>query len=184
MSTSQIPLFLNFSTRLSSISLFHFYSTFISNFVMEAACAASALVGLVFNCATAFKTCNDLRGKYKRADQTLQSITTEASTLQLCLNQLQHLMQRDPAALSSRWIVEPMLPQTFETVIESFQRMILSLLEELEKVTGRRTSSSDGCLVRSSKVKLLWNEAAMQGLLRQIHAHQQSLQFLLHILQM
>ncbi|KAH6666929.1 hypothetical protein B0J14DRAFT_192378 [Halenospora varia] len=151
---------------------------------MDAACAAAALVGLVFNCATAFKACNDLRGKYKNVDQTLQSIATEVSTLQLCLGQLQHLMQRDPAGLSSRWNVEPMLPQTFHTAIESFRKMILDLLRELEKIAGRRSSSSEIPLMRSSKFKFLWNEAAMQDLLSQIRAHQQSLQFLLHILQM
>ena len=151
---------------------------------MDAACAASALVGLVFSCATAFKTCNDLRGKYKNADQTLQYISTEVSTLQLCLGQLQHLMQRDPVALSSRWDVEPMLPQTFETAIESFRTMLSALLRELEKITGRKSSRSDIVLLRSSKVKLLWNEAVMQDLLTRIRAHQQSLQFLLHVLQM
>ncbi|KAH8682800.1 hypothetical protein BGZ60DRAFT_560573 [Tricladium varicosporioides] len=151
---------------------------------MDAACAAAALVGLVFNCATAFKACNDLRGKYKNVDQTLQSIATEVSTLQLCLGQLQHLMQRDPAGLSSRWNVEPMLPQTFHTAIESFRKMILDLLRELEKINGRRSSSSEILPMRRSKFKFLWNEATMQDLLSQIRAHQQSLQFLLHILQM
>jgi hypothetical protein len=151
---------------------------------MDAACAASALVGLLFNCATAIQQCNDLRGKYKAADRTLRSIATEGSTLRTSLLQLEHLMLRDPAALSSRWDIESMLPQTFETAIESFNTVLDVLLLEFEKFNGKAGLSSGSALTRGLKVKLLWNESAMQDVLVQLRAQQQSLQFLLTILQM
>jgi benzoyl-CoA reductase/2-hydroxyglutaryl-CoA dehydratase subunit BcrC/BadD/HgdB len=155
---------------------------------MDAVCAASALVGLLFNCATAVKQCNDLRGHYKAADRTLRSIATEASTLRTSTHQLQHLMQRDPAALSSRWDFESMLPQTFEAAIQAFNGVLDALLRELEKF---KSSSSDmarqfseSTLTRGLKIKLLWNESTMQDLLIQLRAQQQSLHFLLNVLHM
>jgi hypothetical protein len=77
---------------------------------MDAASAAAAIVGLVFNCVAAIKSCNDLLSKFRNADRTLRSMATEASTLRSALLQLQHLIMRDPAALSSRWDMESMLP--------------------------------------------------------------------------
>ncbi|KAE9378909.1 hypothetical protein N431DRAFT_450834 [Stipitochalara longipes BDJ] len=151
---------------------------------MDAACAASALVGLLFNCATAVKQCNDLRGNYKNADRTLRSIATEASTLRTSIHQLQHLMLRDPAALSTRWDMESMLPQTFETAIEAFNKVLEALFRELEKFDGKAGQSLGLTLTRGLKIKLLWNESAMQDILVQLRAQQQSLQFLLTILQM
>ena len=151
---------------------------------MDAACAASALVGLIFNCATAVQACNDLRGKYKSADQTLRSIATEGSTLGASLLQLQHMMLRDPAALASRWDVKSMLPQTFETAIESFAKVLDALLLKLKELDGSAGSSPGMTLTRSLKIKLLWNENSMRDMLIQLRGHQQSLQFLLTILQM
>jgi hypothetical protein len=151
---------------------------------MDAARAVSSITRLIFNCATAVQACNDLHGKYKNADQTLGSIATEGSTLQDSLLHLQHLMLHNPAALSSRWDVKSMLPQTFETAIESFAKVLAALHLELEKYNGKGGSSSGTALARSLKIKLLWNENAMQDVLVRLRAHQQSLQFLLAILQM
>ncbi|RDW58445.1 hypothetical protein BP5796_12375 [Coleophoma crateriformis] len=145
---------------------------------MDAACAASALVGLIFNCATAIKTCNDLRGRYKNIPSTLSSIETETSTLLSSLYQLQHLMQRDPIALSSIWDAQSMLPQTFEKAIEGFRQMVSTLLHDLERIKP----SSDIQVQWTFKLKFLWNEAPMQDLLSRIRAHQQSLQFLMSII--
>jgi hypothetical protein len=151
---------------------------------MDAARAVSSITRLIFNCATAVQACNDLHGKYKNADQTLGSIATEGSTLQDSLLHLQHLMLHNPAALSSRWDVKSMLPQTFETAIESFDKALAALHLELEKYSSKGGSSSGTALARSLKIKLLWNENAMQDVLVRLRAHQQSLQFLLAILQM
>jgi len=150
---------------------------------MEAIAAASAIVGLIFNCASAVKQCNDLRTKYRNASRTLQSVAMEGSTLRAALLQLNHLMLRDPAALSSRWDTESVLPQAFETAIDSFSLVLAALLRELEKIVGN--SPPAGLSVsRGSKTKLLWNESALQDLLAQLRAQQQSLQFLLVILRM
>ncbi len=153
---------------------------------MDAVCAASALVGLLFNCATAVKQCNDLRGHYKNADQTLRSIATEVSTLRSSIHQLQHLMQRDPAALSSRWDLKSMLPQTFEAAIQAFNNVLDALLLELAtfKFDDKAGQSLKLTLTRGLKIKLLWSESAMQDLLVQLRAQQQSLQFLLNVLHM
>lgn len=151
---------------------------------MDAACAASALVGLIFNCTMAVKTCNDLLGKYRNTPQTLSSIETEVSTLEASLLQLQHLMLRDRAALASRWDIQSLLPQTFETAIDSFKKMFSVLLADLDRINEKRRDSADSRISWGWKVKLLWNEAAMQDLLTRIRAHQQSLQFLMTILQM
>ena len=157
-------------------SLSHLYT-------MDAASAAAAIVGLVFNCATAIKSCNDLLGKFRNADRTLRSMATEASTLRSALLQLQHLMMLDPAALSSRWDMESMLPQTFETAIEGFRVMLAVLIRHLEGLTKKRKTLGSP-LTRGAKQKMVWNEAEMQDVLVQIRAQQQSLQFLLTILQM
>lgn len=97
-------------------------------------------------------------------------------------------MQRDPAALSSRWDFESMLPQTFEAAIQAFNGVLDALLRELEKF---KSSSSDmarqfseSTLTRGLKIKLLWNESTMQDLLIQLRAQQQSLHFLLNVLHM
>jgi hypothetical protein len=149
---------------------------------MDAASAAAAIVGLVFNCATAIKSCNDLRGKFRNADRTLRSMATEASTLRSALLQLQHLMMLDPAALS-RWDMESMLPQTFETAIEGFRVMLAVLIGHLDGLTKKRKAAGSP-LTRRAKGKMMWNEAEMQDVLVQIRAQQHSLQFLLTILQM
>jgi hypothetical protein len=150
---------------------------------MDAASAAAAMVGLVFNCATAIKTCNDLLGKFKNADRTLRSMVTEASTLRSALLQLHHLMMLDPAALSSRWDIESMLPQTFETAIDGFRDMLAVLIGHLEGLTRKRRAAGSP-LSRVAKVKVVWNEVEMQDILVQVRAQQHSLQFLLTILQM
>jgi hypothetical protein len=150
---------------------------------MDAASAAAAIVGLVFNCATAIKACNDLLGKFRNADRILRSMATEASTLRSALLQLQHLMMRDPVALSSRWDMESMLPQTFETAIEGFRDMLAVLIGHLEGLTRKRRAAGLQ-VTRVAKGKMLWNEAEMQDILVQVRAQQHSLQFLLTILQM
>jgi hypothetical protein len=151
---------------------------------MEAIAAASAISTLVFNCGTAVHACNTLRGKWKNADQALRSISTEGSTLKASLLQLSHLMAQDPAALSSRWDATPLLPQTFQSAIESFERVLNDLQKELRKLNGASGRSTSTMLTGTLKLKYMWNEEAMKDILVQLRCHQQSLQFLLTILQM
>lgn len=126
---------------------------------MEAICAVSAIASLIYNCGTVVKVCNDIRVKFKDADKTLRSIATETSVLQGSLHQLHHLMLRDPAALSSRWDVASMLPQTFELAIESFEKTLKELLVQLEKFKSddKASFTSGALLTRSLKIRLLWN---------------------------
>jgi hypothetical protein len=60
----------------TSIEIFHLllYSSIIA---MDVVSSAAAVVGLVFNFATAIKTCNDIRGRYKDADRTIESVRHE-----------------------------------------------------------------------------------------------------------
>ena len=62
--------------------------------------------------------------------------------------------------------------------------MLAALNHDLVRITGKKRASLGATFKQIWKVKLLWDEAAMQDLLVQIRGHQQSLQFLLTILQM
>jgi len=81
-----------------------------------------------------------------------------------------------------------MLPQTFETqrAIRSFEKLQAMILRKLEKLNsnGKTLLSLGARLTQSLKIKLIWNEGAMQDILVQLHTHQQSFQFLLTILPM
>lgn len=59
---------------------------------MDVVSSAAAVVGLVFNFATAIKTCNDIRGRYKDAEKTIGSIRHELETLQGALQELANIM--------------------------------------------------------------------------------------------
>jgi nucleoside diphosphate kinase len=59
---------------------------------MDVVSSVGAIVALVFNFATAIKTCNDIRGRYKEAEKTVGSIRHELETLQGALQELASIM--------------------------------------------------------------------------------------------
>jgi hypothetical protein len=80
---------------------------------MDVVSSVAAVIGLVFNFATAAKTCNDIRGRYKGAARTIDSLKHELETLQGALQELANLMMHDASALASRWDTNKTLSRTF-----------------------------------------------------------------------
>jgi hypothetical protein len=91
---------------------------------MDVVSSVGGVVGLVFNFATAIKTCNDISGRYKDADRTIGSIRHELETLQGALQELANLMMHDASALTSRWDTNKSLAGTFERTVGGFKRTI------------------------------------------------------------
>lgn len=144
---------------------------------MDVVSSVGAVVGLVFNFATAIKTCNDIRGRYKDADRTIGSIRHELETLQGALQGLANLMMHDASALTSRWDTNKMLPGTFERAVRGFRRTIRGLQDDMEPLRGI------GRLGKMDKVKMIWNEDGMKEHLVQLRAQSSALQLLLLVLQ-
>ncbi|KAF4625899.1 hypothetical protein G7Y89_g12267 [Cudoniella acicularis] len=141
---------------------------------MDIDSSAATVVGLVFQFATAIKTCNDLRSRYKDAARTIESIRHELETLQGALQELANLMMNDADALASRWDSSKTLPMTFARAIRGFKRTIKGLLQDMEPL--RRKDSGLG---KMDKFQFLWNEDAMKEHLGQLRAQSSALQLLL-----
>lgn len=144
---------------------------------MDVVSSVSAIVGLVFTFATAIKTCNDIRGRYKDADRTIGSIRDELETLQGALQQLANLMMHDASALTSQWDTNKTLPGTFERAVRGFKRTIRSLQDDMEPLRNHAR------LERMDKVNLIWNDDGMKEHLGQLRAQSSALQLLLLVLQ-
>ncbi|TVY15675.1 hypothetical protein LARI1_G004961 [Lachnellula arida] len=145
---------------------------------MDIVSSAAAVVGLVFNFATAIKTCNDLRSRYKDAARTIESIKHELETTQGALQGIANLMMHDADALASRWDSNKTLPTTFARAIKGFKKTINGLLDDMEPLKRK-----DSRLGKMDKVKLLWNEDAMKEHLGQLRAQSSALNLLLTVLQ-
>ena len=145
---------------------------------MEVVASAASVVGLVFNFATAVKTCNDIHGRYKGADRTIESIKHELETLQAALQELANIMMNDASALSSTWDTNKSLPRTFSRAMTGFSRTIKRLQDEIEPLRQEATQ-----LKRSDKLKLIWNDDGMKEHLGQLRAQSSALQLLLVVLQ-
>lgn len=145
---------------------------------MDVVSSAAAVVGLVFNFATAVKACNDLRGRYTDATRTIDSIKHELETLQGALQELANLMMHDADALASRWDSNKTLPTTFSRALRGFKRTIKCLLDDFEPLKRK-----DPGLGKMDKAKLLWKEDAMKEHLGQLRAQSSALQLLLLVLQ-
>ena len=144
---------------------------------MDVVSSVAAVVGLVFNFATAIKTCNDIRGRYKDADRTIRSIKHELETLQGALQELANLMMHDASALTSRWDTNKSLPGTFDRALSGFKRTINGLQADMAPLR------SNSPLGKMDKAKLLWNEEGMKEHLGQLRAQSSALQLLLLVLQ-
>lgn len=145
---------------------------------MDVVASAAAVVGLAFNFATFAKTCKAVRGRYKDASLTIDSIRQELETLQAALQQLANLMMHDASALSSQWDVDRSLPGTFSRVIKGFERTIKGLHKELGKVRSEQEPFG-----RLDKAKVVWNEDGMREHLGQLRSQAGALQLLLQVLQ-
>jgi hypothetical protein len=144
---------------------------------MDVVSSVAAVVGLVFNFATAIKTCNDIRGRYKDAEKTIGSIRHELETLQGALQGLANLMMHDASALTSQWDTNKTLPGTFERALRGFKRTIKGLQDDMEPLRNHRS------LGKMDKVKMIWNEDGMKEHLGQLRAQSSALQLLLLVLQ-
>ena len=105
---------------------------------MDIISSASAVVGLVFNFATAAKTCKAVRGRYKAASLTLDSIRQELETLQAALQQLANLMMHDASALTSQWDTDHSLSGTFARSMKGFERTIKGIQAELDRLKSEK----------------------------------------------
>jgi hypothetical protein len=145
---------------------------------MDIISSASAIVGLVFSFATAAKTCNAVRGRYKAAALTLDSIRQELETLQGALQQLANLMMHDASALTSQWDTDHSLSGTFARSMKGFEGTIKGLQAELD-----RLKSEKEVLGRLDKAKVVWNEDGMREHLSRLRSQAGALQLLLQVLQ-
>jgi hypothetical protein len=177
--------------RLAQPDLLMAQSSFPSSFIlrpsplpyrleqnMDIVSSASAVVGLVFNFATAAKTCKDVRGRYKAAALTIDSIKQELETLQGALQQLANLMMHDASALTSQWDTDQSLSGTFTRSMKGFERTIRGLQAELDKLKLEKE-----VLGRLDKAKVVWNEDGMREHLSRLRSQAGALQLLLHVLQ-
>ena len=153
-----------------------------SSQIMDVVSSVAAVVGLVFNFATAIKTCNDLRSRYKEAGRTFESIVAELETLQGALQELANLMMHDASALSSRWDTSKTLPGTFERALRGLKRTIAGLQGDMEGLC-RGPVGKPHRVGRMEKVKMIWNDDAMKEHLMQLRAQSSALQLLLLVLQ-
>ncbi|KAE9369650.1 ankyrin [Stipitochalara longipes BDJ] len=145
---------------------------------MDIVSSASAVVGLVFNFATAAKTCKAVRGRYKDASLTIDSIKQELETLQAALQQLANLMMHDASALTSQWDTDQSLSGTFARSVKGFERTIRGLQIELDRLKLERQE-----LGRLDKAKVVWNEDGMREHLARLRSQAGALQLLLHVIQ-
>jgi len=145
---------------------------------MDIVSSASAVVGLVFNFATAAKTCKAVRGRYKDANLTIDSIRQELETLQAALQQLANLMMHDASALASQWDTDQSLSRTFARSVRGFERTIKGLQLELDKLKLEKQE-----LGRLDKAKVVWNEDGMREHLARLRSQAGALQLLLHVIQ-
>jgi hypothetical protein len=145
---------------------------------MDIVSSASAVVGLVFNFATAAKTCKAIRGRYKDAALTIDSIRQELETLQAALQQLANLMMHDASALTSQWDSDQSLSGTFTRSMRGFERTIKQLQAELDKLKFEKEVLSP-----LDKASVVWNEDRMREHLGRLRSQAGALQLLLHVLQ-
>jgi hypothetical protein len=163
-------------TQPSLSSSFSLSSKLTKN--MDIISSASAVVGLVFSFATAAKTCNAVRGRYKAAALTLDSMRQELEMLQAALQQLANLMMHDASALTSQWDTDQSLSGTFARSMKGFERTIKGIQAELD-----RLKSEKEVLGRLDKAKVVWNEDGMREHLSRLRSQAAALQLLLQVLQ-
>jgi DNA repair ATPase RecN len=144
---------------------------------MDVVSSVATVIGLVFNFATAAKTCNDIRGRYKGAARTIDSLKHELETLQGALQELANLMMHDASALASRWDTNKTLSRTFARAMKGFERTIKGLQAELEGLKGEKRE-----ITSLEKVKVIWNEDGMRQHLDQLRGQASALQLLLQVL--
>lgn len=145
---------------------------------MDPVSSVAAIVGLVFNFATAAKTCNDIRGRYQGAGKTIDSIKHELETLQGALEALANLMIHDPSALASQWDTNKTLSGTFAQALQGLKTALERLYGELKGLEGQKKE-----LDRFEKAKVVWNEGGMREHLDQLRNEANALQFILNVLQ-
>jgi hypothetical protein len=145
---------------------------------MDVVSSTSAVVGLVFNLATAAKTCKAVRGRYKDAALTIDSLRQELETLQAALQQLANLMMHDASALTSQWDTDQSLSGTFSRAVKGFERTIKGLQAELDRLRFEKET-----LGRLDKARVVWNEDGMREHLARLRSQAGALQLLLHVLQ-
>ena len=143
---------------------------------MDAVSSVAAVVGLVFNFATAIKKCHEIHTQYKDAGRTISSIRHELETLQGALQELANLMMHDASALSSRWDSSKTLPTTFRRALRGFDGTIKDLLKTLGRLSSGKLGGAD-------RLKVVWNDNEMREHQRQLEGQSNALQLLLQVLQ-
>lgn len=145
---------------------------------MDIASSAANVVSLVFNFAKAAKTCKAVRGRYKDAAFTIDSIRHQSETLQVALHQLANLMLHDASALTSQWDNDKSLSKTFTATINGLEQTNAKLQDDLERLHLGKEK-----LGPSDKAKVVWNEDVMREHQSRLQSQVGSLQFLLQVLQ-
>ncbi|PMD67380.1 uncharacterized protein K444DRAFT_14718 [Hyaloscypha bicolor E] len=145
---------------------------------MDIASSAANVVGLVFNFAKAAKTCKAVRGRYKDAAFTIDSIRHQSETLQAALHQLANLMLHDASALTSQWDNNKSLSKTFAATINGLEQTNAKLQADLERLHLGKEK-----LGPTDKAKVVWNEDVMREHQSRLQSQVGSLQFLLQVLQ-
>ena len=118
---------------------------------MDVVSSVAAVVGLVFNFATAIKKCHDIHAQYKDADRTISSIRHELETLHSALQELANLIMHDASALSSRWDSSKTLPTNFRRALRGFDGTIKDLLKTLGRISSDKLGWVDW-------LKVVWND--------------------------
>ena len=134
---------------------------------------ALSIVGI--SVGTCAKILHDIRSKYKGANLTIASITTECVTIQTALCQIESLTEQDPERYVSRLALRPDLKTALDTAITGCTTTFAVLEDELDKLSG--------ALTRKTKAQYVWNEAVMQELLQQIRIQYQAINFLMMAIQ-
>jgi hypothetical protein len=148
---------------------------------MDPISLTAAVASLTFTCAKVTKCIHAVKSTYEVVPVTIIAMIAECATVSASLNQIQSLALSNPVALSSRMSPDGSLTKNFDDALTGCMITLTVIEDELEgMVEGDQGAGTVGFKARA---KFVWNEAAMDALLRQLRGQQTAIGLLVAVLQ-
>ncbi|KAI9770156.1 MAG: hypothetical protein M1840_003606 [Geoglossum simile] len=148
---------------------------------MDPVSLTAAVAPLTFTCAKIIKCFHAVKSTYQTAPVTVITMIAECATVSASLNQIQSLALNDPVALSSRMSPAGSLTKNFDDALTGCMLTLSVIEDELEGMVEGDLGA--GTVGFKAKAKFIWNEAAMEALLRQLRGQQTAIGLLVAVLQ-
>ena len=139
------------------------------------------LASAVATIAMSIHRCNELMSKCQDVPRGLLLIRTESKTVKLALDHVYWLSSRDETTLASRLGSESPFADTFDTVLTGCRTTFALLDQRLSDMTN--LENIEGKSTWTDRIRFLWDESAIRGLIDQMRGLHSAVSILLNVLQ-